>query len=140
MFDDLRPLPDDGQGFQFDASLLPSGHVGDAIVVFDESKLLPLFVASSGMAPPLKPGPATAPAPAPVTASAPVTVAVPARASRDAEILGSDLWDALLPFCTSKRNHSEMNQKKKHETCLIFSTLLRCWDQLRTARTPHFET
>eukprot|EP00435_Cladocopium_sp_Y103_P050631 s157_g15.t1 len=51
-------------------------HVGDAIVVFDESKLLPLFVASSpGILPPLKPGPATVPAAPP--AMAPAAVAVP---------------------------------------------------------------
>lgn len=50
-------------------------HVGDAIVVFDESKLLPLFVASSpGILPPLKPGPATAPAAPPAAAPAPAVV------------------------------------------------------------------
>lgn len=64
-----------------------SGHVGDAIVVFNESKLLPLFVASApGITPPLQPGPpiplavvpAPAPAPAPAVAKPAIQV-VPAQ-------------------------------------------------------------
>jgi len=66
-----------------------SGHVGDAIVVFDESKLLPLFVASSpGILPPLKPGPATAPAAAPAAAPAPAVVLQAQVAGTAAEMLG----------------------------------------------------
>ena len=62
-----------GPGGDCTSQFFISGHVGDAIVVFDESKLLPLFVASSpGILPPLKPGPAAVP-----VAAAPAAAAVP---------------------------------------------------------------
>jgi len=65
-------------------------HVGDAIVVFDETKLLPLFVASySGIAPPLQPGTGTAPVRAPAQAPATRTSVVVSAKTTMAQV-GAD--------------------------------------------------
>ena len=62
--------------------------MGDAIVVFDESKLLPLFVASSpGILPPLKPGPATVPTTVPA-ATAPPAAILRGQVTDTVEMLG----------------------------------------------------